>query len=308
MPTRWNEAKIRRYIKDLIEESLVLDYKAADSLAKSDGKKTEITKDVSAMANSAGGIIIYGVKEYQEKDKKHLPEKIDPVDRTQFSKEWLEQVINNIQPHIYGVLIHPVRLSTGPNDVAYVVEIPQSHTAHQATNYRYYKRYNFESQPMADYEVRDVMNRATVPDADVEFRFRSMGTSGRNNEYLLQPVIKNLGTQMINNFRLKFVFPRAGYGRSNVHPRENVVRTVDNDNNSVINYQSRGVLFPLEERPIGEEIEWRYRMDAARAKELQRLEKDGEPVLISWTLFADNMVPKQGIAPFTYLHDFELSK
>ncbi|MBI4641109.1 MAG: hypothetical protein HY731_10470, partial [Candidatus Tectomicrobia bacterium] len=45
------------------------------------------------------GTIIYGVKEYLAPDKKHLPEKLDGIDRTQFSKEWLEQVINgNIEP------------------------------------------------------------------------------------------------------------------------------------------------------------------------------------------------------------------
>jgi hypothetical protein len=64
MPTTWNEAEIQRYIDDEEEESLTLDYKAADALAKSDGKKTEITKDVSAIANSAGGTIVYGLKEH----------------------------------------------------------------------------------------------------------------------------------------------------------------------------------------------------------------------------------------------------
>jgi hypothetical protein len=31
--------------------------------------------------------------------------------------------------------------------------------AHQARDYRYYKRHNFNALPMEDYEVRDVMNR-----------------------------------------------------------------------------------------------------------------------------------------------------
>src|SRR6266508_1634840 len=91
----WNQAAIQEYIDQEREESLTLDYKAAGSLAKTDGKRAEITKDVSAMANSAGGIIMYGVSENQDPAKKHLPEKLDPVDRTQFSKEWLEHVINN---------------------------------------------------------------------------------------------------------------------------------------------------------------------------------------------------------------------
>jgi hypothetical protein len=86
-----------------------------------------------------GGTIIYGIKEYDDPARKHLPERIDGIDRGQFSSEWLEHVINNIRPRIDGLVIDPVELNTGPNDVAYVVEIPQSITAHQATGYRGYE-------------------------------------------------------------------------------------------------------------------------------------------------------------------------
>jgi predicted HTH transcriptional regulator len=108
MNTQWNQAKLQQYIDDATEESLTLEYKAATSLSRTDKYKTEITKDVSSMANSAGGIIIYGLKEFNDDDKKHLPEKIDPINRREFSKEWLEQNINNIRPHIDGIIITPI--------------------------------------------------------------------------------------------------------------------------------------------------------------------------------------------------------
>lgn len=122
------------------------------------------------MANSAGGIIIYGVAEYQQADKRHLPEKIDPVDNTQFSKEWLEHVISNIRPKIDDLIINPVPINTASNHYVYVVEIPQSTTAHQATDKRYYKRFNFESVPMDDYEIRDIMNRSKHPKLELDFK------------------------------------------------------------------------------------------------------------------------------------------
>jgi predicted HTH transcriptional regulator len=168
----WDQAAIQEYIDEEREESLTLDYKAAGSLAKSDGKKAEITKDVSAMANSAGGIIIYGLAEYQDRAKEHLAEKIDPIDRGQFPKEWLEHVINNIRPHIDGLIIHPVPLPGSSNSVVYVVEIPQGSTAHQATDKRYYKRFNFESIPMEDYEIRDIMNRVQHPRIELNFQIK----------------------------------------------------------------------------------------------------------------------------------------
>lgn len=163
----WNESRIRQMIADKIEESLVLDYKQADSLSKTDGKKKEIAKDVSAFANSAGGTIIYGIAE--DTSNRHLPGTIVPVNRNEFSKEWLEHVIRNIRPRIYGVIIHPVAIGASEIDVVYVVEIPASDTAHQSTDHRYYRRYNFESVPMEDHEIRDVMGRRQNPKVVIEF-------------------------------------------------------------------------------------------------------------------------------------------
>lgn len=160
--TTWTEAKIQRLINDEVEESLFLDYKAADALGKNNDKKKEITKDVSAMANSAGGTIIYGIKEYQQKGKTHLPEKTDPINRQDFSKEWLEQVISNIRPRIGNVLIHSVSIGEDSNNVIYIVEVPQSFTPHQASDLKYYKRFNFESTAMYDYEINDIRNRRSV--------------------------------------------------------------------------------------------------------------------------------------------------
>lgn len=164
----WGLASIQLYITDGVEENLNLDYKAADALQKTEGKKKEIAKDVSAMANSAGGVIIYGIKEFLQTGKEHLPEHIDPIRRSDISKEWLEQVINsNIQPKIDGVIITPVTVSV--DEVLYVVEIPQSTTAHQANDKRYYKRYNFGSVAMEDYEIRDIMSRVKYPVVELEF-------------------------------------------------------------------------------------------------------------------------------------------
>ncbi len=161
----WDQARIQQYIDDGVEESLNLDYKAAGALAKTDGKKKEITKDVSAMANSDGGIIIYGLTE-----NGHLPGNIDPVNRSVYSKEWLEHVIGNIRPRIDDLIVHPVTISNPSSDVVSVVQIPKSHTTHQASDKRYYKRYNFESVMMEDYEIRDVMNRLQHPRLDLTFR------------------------------------------------------------------------------------------------------------------------------------------
>jgi hypothetical protein len=160
MFTNFDEGELARLIQDGVEEDIHLDYKGADSLGKSNGKKAEISKDVSAFANADGGQIIYGVREFDEENKRHLPERIDPVTRTDFSKEWLEQVISSaIRPKIVDLIIRPINISNVPNGVVYVVEIPKSNTPHQAKDKRYYRRFNFESVAMDDYEIQDIRSR-----------------------------------------------------------------------------------------------------------------------------------------------------
>ena len=58
-----------------VEENTTIEYKSGINIA--DAKwKGEMAKDVSAMANANGGVIIYGVKEFDEEDKRHIPSQI----------------------------------------------------------------------------------------------------------------------------------------------------------------------------------------------------------------------------------------
>lgn len=171
----WDEQDLLDLIRLGVQEGLELDYKQCDALQRSDGKKNEISKDVSAFSNSAGGVIVYGMKE-----DGHVPTSIDVgFDPNEISKEWLEQVINSrIQRRIDGVRVNQVALlTTSPGKVAYVVVVPTSIRApHQAADKRFYKRFNFESVPMEEYEIRDTANRSAVPDLDIEFAFVSSGS------------------------------------------------------------------------------------------------------------------------------------
>src|SRR5437588_575425 len=98
MSSQWNELRLLALISNQIEESDQLEYKGAKSLQKKGERMDEIGKDVSSFANAGGGTIIYGVKEFDDASRKHLPERIDPIDRVEITREWLEHVINRIQP------------------------------------------------------------------------------------------------------------------------------------------------------------------------------------------------------------------
>jgi len=168
-PWEWEEADLNVLISTRRQESIVLDYKRSDALTNTQHNKSEISKDVSALANSAGGVLVYGMKE-----DGHFPTGLDGgCDPNVTTKEWLEQVINsNIQRRIDGVRVKQIALAyVHPTRVIYVVSVPQSLQApHQAGDKRFYKRFNFESQPMEEYEVRDVANRSIAPDLRVGLR------------------------------------------------------------------------------------------------------------------------------------------
>jgi hypothetical protein len=185
-----SKAYLESLIQNQVEESTELEYKSSAAIDNTPQKKKEISKDVSAMANSAGGVIIYGIKEYDEQNKRHLPKEINPIIRKHFSKEWLEQIIqSNIQPKIQNIIIIPITISD--EGVVYKVVIPQSSTAHQANDKKYYKRYNFESVPMEDYEIRDIMNRLKNPDVIMEFKIEEHSYERkRNNLFLPNPFEK----------------------------------------------------------------------------------------------------------------------
>jgi hypothetical protein len=158
--SEWDEAYLEQLINLGVQESLTLEFKRSAALGKGDKEKNDISKDVSAFANSAGGVLVYGMIE-----DKHTASMIDVgVDRNILTKEWLESVIKSrIKPVVESVEIKQVTLpSKGKDMVAYAVEVsPATDRApHQAFDHRYYKRFNFESTPMEDYEVRDLMRRS----------------------------------------------------------------------------------------------------------------------------------------------------
>jgi Putative DNA-binding domain len=149
---------LQTLISNRVQEDLHLDYKASPSI--SDNKRGEIAKDVSAFANSDGGVLVYGIEE----GKDHYPVRVDGgIDATHFNREWLENIVtSNISPRIDGLVISPIEITAGR--CAYVVEVPKSYRGpHQErTSKRYHKRFNFKSEPMEDYEINDVRNRRDV--------------------------------------------------------------------------------------------------------------------------------------------------
>src|SRR5437016_5914403 len=111
--------EIESMIRDQVQENIHLDYK--DSRAIRNAARDDIAKDVSAFANSDGGVLIYGVKE-----KGHLPIAIDQgVDDAVSSREWIEAaILTGITPRVDDVRVQS--LPVVPGRSLYVIEVAKS--------------------------------------------------------------------------------------------------------------------------------------------------------------------------------------
>jgi hypothetical protein len=288
--SEWNKQRLDQMINDRVEESLSLDYKRADSLLKSDNKNAEITKDISSFANSSGGVVIYGIAEFKDEARKHRPERLDPIKRGDVSKEWLDQVIQSIQPRIEGVLIHPVTISEVDNTVCYVVEVPQSHTAHMARDHRYHKRHNFTTAQMEDYEVRDVMNRRRHPRIRGSI-FINRAASRTKSEGVILVKLENVGRVLANHVMVELEVPLDLNGLINVEKPAIMGRDDDGDYflTRISSGGMNGPVFP------GSYITLRRKIHThARLKHL-----DGRPIrsrkYFKVSVFADEAPPVRGV-------------
>lgn len=186
-----------------ILENLHLDYKDVPSLEINEKNKAEISKDVSAFANSDGGRIVYGMAE-----KGHLPIKYSGVKDVGKTREWLNQIIQLvIEPGIEGARIFPILLNDGT--AVFIVDIPPSFTAHQANDRKYYRRTEYSCEPMHDYEVKQTINRGREPILVLDNSLKEGYLFGYDNMVLLKLTLKNVGKKTAKSLEVFLHFPQS---------------------------------------------------------------------------------------------------
>jgi hypothetical protein len=285
-PSDWQEEDLLGLIHSQTEESLILDYKASPSLDNTDERKNEISKDVSSFANSAGGTIVYGISE-----NGGIPKALDgQIDPTKTTKEWLEQVIHGrIRPRL-DVHINPVALTTQhPGRVAYVVKIPPGKTAHQASDHKYYKRYNFRSVPMEDHEIRDVMNRSKHPIIEPIFRFMEPQI-GKQTQLFLHVTLRNVGAMRAKDIKLVLFSPPDMFSVQHSQFLADTVRVDELVYTSYTFQRNDLIIFPDDA----------FRLTDHLGPLISTGKVSSMDILLSpiyelrWKVYADDMPPKEG--------------
>lgn len=205
---KYTKAHLDYLIRSQAEESIHMEFKSGSAIGSSDQQKKEISKDISAFANSDGGIVIYGIAE-----RNHVAAGYAFVDGNEYSKEWLEQVINSkIKRRIPDLTIDVIRVQNKISQSVYVVRIPRSYEApHMATDGRYYKRWNFESVYMEEFEVRDLFHRTS----DTMIKLKPVEFAGE---------VRSRKNQKIDVYRLHVIIDVQNESRSIEHTYKTILR------------------------------------------------------------------------------------
>jgi hypothetical protein len=261
MPSRratdWTLDDIRELLQNGEQENLMLEYKSSGAVGDwSPSKRNELAKDVCAFANSAGGIIVIGVCE-----EGHKPSNLDDgVDTRISSKEAIESALQaRISPRVENLTIKEIPNPDQPFFSYFVFGVPSSMRAPHMCNpfYRFYRRYNFESVPMEQYEVEDVRRRQTEPSLVLTASLQQVGEKikGDLQQYQLIAGVTNIGSATARDAMVRLYIPREIVGLVTWSPNTTHEQTVYNNKSMVrfdayIRDQAGPIpIFPKDDQP-----------------------------------------------------------
>jgi hypothetical protein len=167
---RLSNFDLTSWVVERITESDTLEFKSRKIATKElDQAIRDLAAEVSAFANSAGGVLAIGIEESSTQENGPTAERIEGFTDGKWRAEWLmSKLEGKISPPISGLLIYDVPLEAGGWCI--IIDIPRSSQApHQSVDRKYYARRQFQKLPMAHYEVEDVRNRQRVGGAQVRF-------------------------------------------------------------------------------------------------------------------------------------------
>jgi hypothetical protein len=128
----------------------------------------ELSRQISALANAEGGLLIWGVEVDREEDAKGnvldiRPRTLRGLDAAEGGREELQRSgFEGIAPPVPGVDVRVVELPQG--GVVVLLDIPQSPVGvHRAPDGRYYTRRGFLNVPMEQGQVESVRARRRRP-------------------------------------------------------------------------------------------------------------------------------------------------
>ncbi|RMG17553.1 MAG: ATP-binding protein [Planctomycetota bacterium] len=219
-PERWSEVRLEGLVPT---EHDTQEFKSSLYVVDSRGAvRTDfldnLSKQVSAFANAAGGHLFLGID-----DRGRIDGGVPTHLRPNGTREWLEDVVPAIvDPPLRRFNVYEVGRSDQNSRIAegravYVVEIRESEDApHMARDRRYYLRIAGKSRPMGHRHVLDVLNRRRDPEVrcsriDPYGDLERIEDDPRGPKVLLRlrGTLVNEGRALAQHVGLEFVLPRV---------------------------------------------------------------------------------------------------
>jgi hypothetical protein len=277
---------IRSLIESATRESEVLEFKAA-SRPFSDSEKGEIAKDVSAMANSLGGTIVYGIS--TDSTDKTRASGIDAIHPKNI--ETFDRVLNaQVRPPIGGIRRKLVPVDTPQ---VMVVEIPPSEDSPHQSLYdkRYYRRSGSECLPMEHDLIALQFGRRHGPILGVAFHSieRPKPPRGKglaSGEGRVRVLIKNEGRRLGRHAHLLLVYPPRELAR--VADRAGSLRLIDQL------YPGRQAHEFEQAHTVFHSGMFRSVAEIGISVEENFWNAPEDDALINWVLYADEMPRREG--------------
>ncbi|WP_447963975.1 AlbA family DNA-binding domain-containing protein [Nitrospira sp. Ecomares 2.1] len=273
-------------------ENSTIEYKEAHQKFSN---TNEIGKDVSAFANSVGGLIFYGVK--CDPNDPTKPKAITGLEPRNI--ETFDRVVNSSIHHpIKGI---KKKLIPDHNPQVMLVYVPQSdESPHQnAGDNKYYVRLGSESKPMPHYLVELYFGKRRKPKLFIKIDrlVKPQRSSFKNNwspRMNLQFTIQNSGKAIAKYPRAIFLFTKNQY----VKPLESVSFVTDVRFRILSHFSPRKEVWEFKDNhdvihasadqkfgPFG--IQYNY------ALVLEPDTEENNPIL-EWEIYAEKMEPQKG--------------
>lgn len=165
-----------------------------------DSCKKNLGKGLSGFANSAGGLLVFGIK---EEDGKFC---LDPITAVRGFDQRIQENISRLTSYNVPNVLSKIIYENETDKNGYVlVLIPRSDLApHQLVEDRkYYRRSGESFKPMEHFELENMFGRAPVPVLVPDIEIFEDGSTNDRQDYKIVVGVRNIG-------RLAGTFPYLG--------------------------------------------------------------------------------------------------
>jgi hypothetical protein len=179
------EAAIESLKVQRMQEDVQLEFKC-----KANPNNGELTKDdrrnlgitLSALSNSMGGILIWGVVAGKNEDGIDCAVDLKPIAQIEKFKSEIERSVSQaLMPRHDGIQIWRIDCSSAPGSGYLVIQVTRSERRPHRNEFgekQYFKRIGDSSIAMEHYDIEDSFKRITVPSLDIEI---SLSDGGRRS-------------------------------------------------------------------------------------------------------------------------------